>query len=76
MTVCATPNACYSFVNWTLNGNVVSTSACYTFAATNTETIGGQLRVDRFFLHDQHQQFAIGWRLHQRRRDGGRVART
>jgi hypothetical protein len=32
-TVCATPNACYSFANWTTNGNVVSSSPCYTFAA-------------------------------------------
>ena len=38
--VCATPNPCYSFVNWTdQNSNTVSTSACYTFAATNAETL-------------------------------------
>jgi beta-glucanase (GH16 family) len=40
VTVCASANAsCSSFVNWTLNGNVVSTSPCYTFTATNTETL-------------------------------------
>jgi uncharacterized repeat protein (TIGR03803 family) len=39
VTVCATPNGCFDFVNWTLNGNAVSTSACYTFAATNTEIL-------------------------------------
>ena len=34
VTVCASANAaCYNFVNWTLNGNVVSTSACYTVTA-------------------------------------------
>jgi uncharacterized repeat protein (TIGR03803 family) len=39
VTVCATPNACYSFVNWTLNGNVLSASPCYTFAAASNETL-------------------------------------
>jgi uncharacterized repeat protein (TIGR03803 family) len=34
MTVCATPNACYGFVNWTdQSGNVISTSACWTVTA-------------------------------------------
>ena len=27
-TVCAAANSCYDFVNWTLNGNVVSSSPC------------------------------------------------
>jgi uncharacterized repeat protein (TIGR03803 family) len=39
VTVCATPNACYSFVNWTMNGNAVSTSPCFTFAAASNETL-------------------------------------
>ena len=39
VTVCAAVNACYSFANWTLYGNVVSTSACYTFTATSNETL-------------------------------------
>ncbi len=40
VTVCATPNACYSFVNWTdQNSNFVSASGCYTFTATNSETL-------------------------------------
>ena len=30
-TVIATPNGSHSFVNWTQNGKVVSTSASYTF---------------------------------------------
>ena len=34
VTVNATPNMGYQFVNWTVNGNVVSTSASYTFTAT------------------------------------------
>ena len=37
--VCASANACYSFVNWTVNGNAVSASACYTFAAVSNETL-------------------------------------
>jgi uncharacterized repeat protein (TIGR03803 family) len=40
VTVCASPNACYGFVNWTdQNSNVLSTSACYTFTATNSEAL-------------------------------------
>ncbi|MGD1019973.1 MAG: hypothetical protein ABSA12_11725 [Verrucomicrobiia bacterium] len=39
VTVCATPNSCYGFVNWTQNGTVVSTSACYSFTATSNETL-------------------------------------
>ncbi len=37
VTVCATPNSCYSFVYWTRNGSLASTSACYTFSATGNE---------------------------------------
>src|SRR5262249_44308957 len=33
VTVSASPAACYSFLNWTENGAVVSTSASYTFTA-------------------------------------------
>ncbi|HVM61327.1 MAG TPA: choice-of-anchor tandem repeat GloVer-containing protein [Verrucomicrobiae bacterium] len=40
VTVCATANACYNFVNWTdQNSNVVSTSRCYTIAVTSNETL-------------------------------------
>lgn len=34
VTLTAKPNAGYQFVNWTLNGNVVSTDAIYTFTPT------------------------------------------
>jgi List-Bact-rpt repeat protein len=39
VTVCATPYGCYNFVSWTLNSSVVSTTACYTFTATNNATL-------------------------------------
>ncbi len=39
VTVCASANACYSFVSWTVNGTVVSASPCYTFTATQTEAL-------------------------------------
>lgn len=35
VTVGATPNTGYNFVNWTENGNVVSSQANYSFTATN-----------------------------------------
>ena len=50
-TVTATPNAGYFFVNWTQNGNQVSSNASYTFAVTankalvaNFSVIGATLR--------------------------------
>jgi hypothetical protein len=40
VTVCATANSCYGFVNWTdQNSNVVSTSACYSFTVTGNATL-------------------------------------
>jgi uncharacterized repeat protein (TIGR03803 family) len=40
VTVCATASLYYSFVNWTdQNSNVLSTSACYTFAATTNDVL-------------------------------------
>ncbi len=38
-TVVATPNANYTFTNWTENGNVVSTNASYTFNVTANRTL-------------------------------------
>ena len=38
-TVTATPNADYTFTNWTENGNVVSTQANYTFVVNNNRTL-------------------------------------
>jgi len=40
VTVWATPGSCYHFVNWTdQNSNVVSTSTCYSFTPTVSETL-------------------------------------
>ena len=39
VTVCETPDLCYGFVNWTVNGHVVSTSACYSFTVPSNETL-------------------------------------
>ena len=44
VTVIATPNQGYEFVNWTSNGTVVSTSASYTF------TINGNLNLVANFM--------------------------
>ena len=38
VTVTATPNGSHSFVNWTQNAKVVSTSASYTFAMPSANT--------------------------------------
>ena len=38
-TVVATPNANYTFNNWTENGNVVSTNASYTFTVNTNRTL-------------------------------------
>ena len=39
VTVCATTNPCYRFVNWTDSGAIVSTAPCYTFAAVASRTL-------------------------------------
>lgn len=39
VTVVATPNAGYAFVNWTENGNPVSTSTSYSFTITSNRTL-------------------------------------
>lgn len=41
----ATPNAGYFFVNWTLNGNQVSTNASYTFAVTANKALAANFAV-------------------------------
>ncbi len=38
-TVTATPNASYTFTNWTENGNVVSSNASYTFTVNTNRTL-------------------------------------
>jgi hypothetical protein len=38
VTVTATPNGSHSFVNWTQNAKVVSTSASYTFTMPSAST--------------------------------------
>ena len=54
-TLTATPNTNYVFVNWTLDGEVVSTEAEYSF-----EVIGGGDYVARFDLV-QTTNFSQGW---------------
>ena len=43
-TLTATPNTGYDFVNWTENGNVVSTNASYTFTVTGNRTLIANFR--------------------------------
>ena len=47
VTVCATANTCYSFVDWTdQNSNVLSTSACYTFTAASNQILVANFAAD------------------------------
>jgi uncharacterized repeat protein (TIGR02543 family) len=45
VTVTATTNSGYTFVNWTDNGNVVSTSSSYQFTITSNRTLVANFRV-------------------------------
>jgi hypothetical protein len=45
VTVTATPNAGYTFVNWTDNGSVASTSASYQFTLNNNRALVANFRV-------------------------------
>lgn len=46
VTVEATPASGYHFVNWTLNGNVVSTDATYTFTASENTSLVANFEAD------------------------------
>ena len=48
VTLTATANEGYRFVNWTLNGNVVSTDATYTFAATEDVTLTANFAIKTY----------------------------
>ena len=54
-TLVATPNEGYAFVNWTINGEVVSTEPSYTFTVTAPVTITAN------FNFAQEIQLAAGW---------------
>ena len=45
VSLSATPNTGYNFVNWTENGNVVSTNANYSFTATTSRTLVANFQV-------------------------------
>ena len=47
-TVTATANEGYDFVNWTENGNVVSTDAAYTFTVTGNRTLVANFELQTF----------------------------
>lgn len=52
VTMTATPNTGYRFVNWTENGEVVSTDAAYTFTANGSRTLTANFA-------DASQQFDV-----------------
>ncbi|CAN5220832.1 hypothetical protein BH09BAC2_BH09BAC2_10300 [soil metagenome] len=50
VTVTANPNSGYSFVNWTENGIIVSTSAAYTFMLTGNRTLVANFAINMYTL--------------------------
>lgn len=50
VTATATPNAHYTFTNWTENGTVVSTDAAYTFTLTSNRTLVANFQVDTYAI--------------------------
>ena len=49
-TVVASPNANYTFTNWTENGNVVSTNASYTFTVTSNRTLVANFTAQTYII--------------------------
>ena len=49
-TVTATPNNGYNFVNWTENGNVVSTNASYSFTVTGNRMLVANFQAQSFTI--------------------------
>lgn len=50
VTVTATPNTGYTFINWTESGNIVSTSSSYTFAINATRTLVANFLINSYTL--------------------------
>src|SRR6185295_2364583 len=50
VTLSATASACYSFVSWTENGTVVSTSASYTFAANASRSLVANFALNSYSI--------------------------
>ena len=67
VTVVASPNAGYSFVNWTDGGAAVSTSASYTFPATAHRTLVANFIVTPTFAVSVSATPAIGGSVKRRR---------
>ena len=51
VTVTASPNTGYSFVNWTDNGTIASTSAAYTFPLNANRTLVANFAINTFTLN-------------------------
>lgn len=51
VTVTANQNPGYTFTNWTENGNVVSTSAVYTFALSASRTLVANFAINTYTLN-------------------------
>lgn len=49
-TVTATANTGYTFINWTENGNVVSTNASYTFTVTSNRNLVAHFQLDNYVV--------------------------
>jgi hypothetical protein len=60
VTVTATTNSCYSFVNWTENGNVVSTSPSYTFKASSNRTLVANFSQISYVIATTNSPFGAG----------------
>lgn len=50
VTVTVSPAACYSFVSWTENGTVVSSSASYTFTATANRNLVANFALNNYSI--------------------------
>jgi len=50
VTITATPNTGYTFVNWTESGTIISTSSSFTFPITATRTIVANFAINTFTL--------------------------
>ena len=49
-TITATPNNGYTFINWTENGNVVSTNANYTFTVNSNRTLVANFQIQSYLV--------------------------
>ncbi|MDR2972134.1 MAG: InlB B-repeat-containing protein [Bacteroidales bacterium] len=61
ITVTASPEDCYNFINWTANGNEVETELDFTFIITSDTTLVANFEIKKFTIDLSEDPSGSGW---------------